>query len=276
MQLGIPIPIGIILANLYITYNGLKSPSFFSKHLFNTERILLFKESRRMLSSGFLHNDWMHFFFNMLALYFFSGTVIYNVGPWLYLLIYFGSLIGGNLIALIVNKNNSSYSAVGASGAVSGIVFSSIVIAPLSWISIYFIPMPAILFGIIYTIYTIYGIKSKKDNIGHEAHLGGGLFGMLLLIFCSQNLGQESYLALAIIALPSFAFLLYIIRKPHVLLLDKSVKKDLYSRAVEYGYNQQKNIQQNEIDEILDKVNKRGINKLSKKDRKKLDDFSQL
>lgn len=276
MHIGILIPIGIILINLYTTYNGLKSPSFFSKHLFNTERILLFKESRRMLSSGFLHNDWIHFFFNMLALYFFSGTVIYNVGPWLYLFIYCGSLIGGNLIALIVNKNNSSYSAVGASGAVSGIVFSSIVIAPFSWISIYFIPMPAILFGVVYTIYTIYGIKSKKDNIGHEAHLGGGLFGMLLLTICSQNLGQESYWTLTIIALPSFAFLFYIIRKPHVLLLDKNVKKELYSRAIEYDYNQQKNIQQNEIDEILDKVSNRGINKLSKKDKKKLDDFSQL
>lgn len=217
----------------------------------------------------------MHFIFNMLALFFFASSVERVTGTYLFLFIYFGSLMGGSLLALYLHKNHSDYRAVGASGAVSGIVFSAIFIAPFAWIRVYLIPMPALLFGLIYTIYSIYGIKSQKDDIGHDAHLGGGIIGMLLTGFCAPQLFIHNYYVLLLIALPTIVFITLIIKKPEILLIKKGDKKIFERRSIEYSYNEQKSIEADEIDAILDKINKKGLGKLNKKEKRKLDELSK-
>jgi membrane associated rhomboid family serine protease len=136
-----------------------------------------------MISSGFLHVDMGHLFFNMVTLWFFAPLVLAYLGNWTFVLVYMGSLIFGNLLTLLFNKNNYSYRAVGASGAVTGVLYSAILLQPDMMLGIFFvIPIPAYLFGILYLLYSIYGMKSQNDNIGHSAHFGGAVGGYVITL----------------------------------------------------------------------------------------------
>src|SRR5690348_1066637 len=124
------VSVSLLLITVYTSYRGMKSISFFNQFSFQVDRILLHKEYGRLFSSGFLHVDWMHLIFNMAALSAFADGIELLLGIPKLLLIYFGSLLGGNLLALFINRNNSAYTAVGASGAVSGLVYGSIALFP--------------------------------------------------------------------------------------------------------------------------------------------------
>jgi len=123
----------------------------------------------------------------MFALYSF-GTILEKffisnfgqiTGSLDFFLIYFISLLSGSLLTVIFHFNNPDYVAVGASGAVSGIVFSFILFFPTSTVGVFFIPMPAFVFAFLYVAVSVYGMKSKFGNIGHEAHLGGAIGGVI-------------------------------------------------------------------------------------------------
>src|ERR1044072_8305032 len=113
---------GVLLVTCFISYKGMTDPRYFARYSFQIDGILVHKEYKRLISSGFLHSGWMHFIFNMLAMYSFSAPLesALGIGPLLGL--YFGSLMGGNLLALYIHRNHADYTAVGASGAVSGMV----------------------------------------------------------------------------------------------------------------------------------------------------------
>ena len=173
-------PIIIGITGLF-TYLGLQNRIFMERYIFNPRYVLNNKEYHRLVSSAFLHFDWQHFAFNMLTLYFFGSDIENYLGFAQLLLLYFMSIIGGNLLALFFHRNHQ-YQAVGASGGVFGILFSAIFLFPDSSIYLMFIPipMPSWLFALLYLGYTFWGIKSGKDNIGHDAHLGGALVGILV------------------------------------------------------------------------------------------------
>ncbi|MET0945982.1 MAG: rhomboid family intramembrane serine protease, partial [Flavobacterium sp.] len=160
-------------------------------------------EQIRMLSSGFLHVDMMHLIFNMLTLWFFAPVVIEWLGTISFVLIYFGSLIFGSLLTMLFHKNDYSYRAVGASGAVTGILYSAILLQPDMMLGIFFvIPMPAYLFGILYLLYSIYGMKAKNDNIGHTAHFGGAIGGYLITLVKEPSLIVDHSLMVILLAIP--------------------------------------------------------------------------
>lgn len=157
----------------------------FHKLKFNAYQIIHRKEWWRMITSGFLHVGWGHLFFNMLALYFFGDLVeqyfqIYwgATGKLLYFALYIISIPISSIYSLIKNRNNHYYNAVGASGAVSAILFASILI------SIYFffipIPIPGIIFGPLFLAYSHFMGRKNIDNIGHDAHFWGAIVGFLL------------------------------------------------------------------------------------------------
>ena len=172
----------IIAVTVLISYRGFNDLSFFRKFEFHVGSILK-GEQIRMISSGFLHVDMGHLFFNMVTLWFFAPLVLANLGNWTFVLVYLGSLIFGNLLTLLFNKNNYSYRAVGASGAVTGVLYSAILLQPDMMLGLFFvIPIPAYLFGILYLLYSIYGMKSKNDNIGHSAHFGGAVGGYVITL----------------------------------------------------------------------------------------------
>jgi len=136
--------------------------------------------------------------------------------------------------------------------------------------------LPGWLFGLLYIALTIYGVRSKRDNIGHEAHLGGAIIGMLVAIALRPSALLENYITILIIAVPTLIFIYLIITRPHLLLIDNlffKTHKNYYS--VDHKYNESQAQKQQEIDKILDKISKRGINSLSQKEKKMLKDFSK-
>ena len=193
----------IIAANVLFSYKGFNDLSFFKKYEFHIGSIRA-GEQIRMLSSAFLHGDWNHLFFNMLTLYFFAPVVIDHFGNLTFLLIYLTSLISGSLLTLIMHKNDFSYRAIGASGAVMGVLYSAILIYPTMSLYLFFIPIPipAYVFGIGYLLYSIYGMRAKNDNIGHTAHFGGAIGGYLITIIEEPSMLTNNILMVILLAIP--------------------------------------------------------------------------
>ncbi|MGE5943539.1 MAG: rhomboid family intramembrane serine protease [Flavobacteriales bacterium] len=206
------ITIVIIAANVIISYKGYGDFSFFEKYKFQVGPIQR-GEKVRMFSSGFLHVDTQHLLFNMLTLYFFAGAVIGYLGQFNFILIYTASLLFGSLLSLYFHKDEYYYSAVGASGAVTGILYSAILLNPDMDLIIFFIPIPipAYIFGIGYLLYSIYGMKNRIGNIGHDAHFGGAIGGYVVTLLLSPWLFQTNLLMIGLLAIP--IVLLFILKK---------------------------------------------------------------
>lgn len=268
----------IIIVNIAFSYKGFTNEHFFASYKFEVDRVLINKDYLRLISSGFLHVNWTHLIFNMVSLYAFSGLLETQLGGLNFLLIYFVSLVGGNLLALFVHRHHGDYSAVGASGAVCGVIFASIALFPGLGIGFFGLPfsIPSWIYGILYVGYSIYGIKSSKDNIGHEAHLGGALAGMLLAIIIQPTALTENYLTILIIAVPTLVFIYLIITRPQLLLVDNfffRTHKKYYN--VDHKYIEAKVNKQKELDKLLDKISRKGIDSLSKKEKAKLEEYSK-
>ena len=199
--------LALIAITALISYKGFQDTLFFKQFQFHVGSIRA-GEQYRMITSGFLHGDLMHLIFNMYALYSFAPIVIAYFGTFTFVLAYFVSLLSGSFLTYYFNKNNYSYSAIGASGAVTGIVYAAILLEPGLNLYLFFIPIPipAYIFGIGYLLYSIYGMKAQNDGIGHAAHFGGAIGGFIFTIvkypeMITQNSYMVSLLALPIVIL---------------------------------------------------------------------------
>ena len=172
--------IAVIAANILVSLKGFKDYVFFERYKFNIGAIRSGQKDR-MLTSGFLHVDGSHLLLNMFTLYFFADVVIQWLGPVKFLIIYLISLVAGSLLALSFHKKEPYYSAVGASGAVTGVLYAAILLQPDMRLALMFIPIPfpAYILGIAYLMYSIYGMKKRLGNIGHTAHFGGAVGGYI-------------------------------------------------------------------------------------------------
>ena len=267
----------IVIINVIFSYKGLKDRAFFDKYSFEVERILVFKEYRRLITSGFLHVSWKHLIFNMISLIAFSFLLEADLGSTDFLLIYFGGLTGGNLLSLLIHRRTGDYSSVGASGAICGVIFACIALYPGMRINfLWLFPVPGWLYGIVYVLYAIYGIKSNNDNIGHDAHLGGALVGMLMAIMIEPQAMWANFAVIVAIAVPCVFFIYVIVTKPHLLLIDNFFYKQHHVFAdIDDKYNFERANRQKELDAILEKIHTKGINSLTKEERDKLERYSQ-
>ena len=195
--------LAIIAANGIFSYMGFKDESFFRKYEFHIGSIRA-GEQLRMFTAAFLHADIMHFVFNMYALYLFAPIVIGYMGGLGFLIVYIISLFGGSLLTYFLHKNDYGYRSIGASGAVTGIVYSAILLNP--GMEIWF--LPAYVFGIGYLLYSIYGMKAKNDNIGHTAHFGGAIGGYVYTIIREPSMLVDNLQTVTILAVP-IVILLY-------------------------------------------------------------------
>ncbi|MBT2160590.1 MULTISPECIES: rhomboid family intramembrane serine protease [Zobellia] len=199
----------VIAANVLVSLKGFNDTAFFERYKFGIGQILAGQKDR-MLTSGFLHVDISHLFFNMFTLYFFAPVVVNWFSSGKFIAIYFISLLAGSLLAIFFHKNEPNYSAVGASGAVTGVLYAAILLQPNMQLGIMFIPLPipAYVFGIGYLLYSIYGMKSRLGNIGHTAHFGGAIGGYVsTLLFMPQLLVNEP-LMVGLLALPIIILLI--------------------------------------------------------------------
>ena len=192
----------IIALTVLFSYKGFNDLLFFRKYEFHIGSIRA-GEQIRMISSGFLHADLGHLFFNMFTLYMFAPVVINFFGEFSFILIYMISLVFGSLLTLVMHKNDYNYRAIGASGAVTGIIYSAILLQPDMMLGLFYvIPIPAYLFGIGYLLYSIYGMKAKNDNIGHTAHFGGAIGGYLITILKEPAMLVDNTFMVLLLAIP--------------------------------------------------------------------------
>lgn len=190
-------------ANVLVSLRGFNDSVFFDRYKFSIGAIQS-GQRERTFTSGFLHVDISHLFFNMFTLYFFANVVINRFGSVKFLIIYFISLLAGSLLALFFHKDEPYYSAVGASGAVTGILYAAILLYPDMQLGIMFIPipLPAYVLGIAYLLYSIYGMKSRLGNIGHTAHFGGAIGGYVVTLLFKPELFVTDTFIVVLLAIP--------------------------------------------------------------------------
>lgn len=193
----------IIVINVIISYKGFDDYGFFERYKFNVGAIKR-GDQFRMFSSGFLHADRTHLLFNMITLFFFADRVVFHLGQVNFLAVYVGSLVLGSLMSYYFHKDEYHYSAVGASGAVMGIVYAAILLDPNMRINVF---IPGYVFGIGYLIYSIYGMKNRIGNIGHDAHFGGAVGGYLITLIMKPSLFETQPVMVFVLAIPIIVLL---------------------------------------------------------------------
>lgn len=265
----------LILTGL-TTYKAFSDESYYESNIFDVEKILLNKEYKRLFTSGFLHGSWLHYGFNMITLLAFSLSLEMLFGVPQFMIIYLCALIGGNLFALYIHRNHPDYRALGASGAISGIVLSSIVLFPESKISLILIPIEfsSWVFALLFIVISILGIKSQRDNIGHEAHLGGGIVGVLVTIALKPSILMANWWIILLVLIPTIVFLWLIIRNPAFLLVDNYWgfnKASVPSFNISKDKTLTKREKEEQLNELLDKIRDKGMSSLSNKEKKKLE-----
>ncbi|HAM98103.1 MAG TPA: rhomboid family intramembrane serine protease [Marinilabiliales bacterium] len=177
----------IVIGTAVFSIVAFNQPELMYKYNFNAYQVIHRKQWYRLFTHAFLHANWEHLIINMLVLYSFGQALEYYFYAYigeniigLYLLVYFGAIVASSIASLIKEKDNYHYNAVGASGAVSAITFACIFFEPTHKILFMaFIPIPGIVFGILYLVYSWYMGKRNADNIGHDAHFWGAVFGFI-------------------------------------------------------------------------------------------------
>jgi len=183
-----------------VSYMCFQNIQLFRRLDFSPYRVYHNKEYYRFLTHAFVHADWIHLIVNMLVFFSFGRYVevifdqLQNTGYILsgklsYLVLYFGGVVVASVSTMLKQKDNPDYAAVGASGAVSAVLFTSIFFSPMDKIYFYgIIPMPGIVFGVLYLVYSSYMSRKQQDNVNHEAHLWGAVYGFIFPILIEPGL----------------------------------------------------------------------------------------
>lgn len=206
----------VIVANLLISVIALFNHQFFEQHIFSVRDILHSNEYSRIFTAGFLHANFLHLFFNMFALFSFGRVIAYQFGALRFLILYLGALILSNLFSLVMHRKDLQYRAVGASGAVSAVIYSAIILNPTGGISFIFFPVaiPSWIFGMLFLLISMFGMSHGLGRIGHDAHFAGSILGVIITIIYIPWIIRYEYLVISAILVPSLIFLLILAFKP--------------------------------------------------------------
>lgn len=191
----------LIIAISVMSFAAFNQREIMYRFQLNPWSIVHRKQYLRTILHGFLHVDWTHLLVNMFVLYSFGHAVLIYFGYYLpgwtevrFLIFFLSALPISALYSIIKYKDNANYNAVGASGAVSAVVFASIFFDPYRFIYLFaIIPIPGIVFGVIYLAYSAYMSKKQVDNVGHDAHFWGAVYGMLFPILSDPSLIQHFF-----------------------------------------------------------------------------------
>lgn len=179
-----PVACVIGAITLIVTVIAFYNEDVFDKLILQPYNVSRGKKIYTLITSGLIHVDIMHLLFNGMTFYFFAFQLEAILGHWQFGLLYVVSLILSDLPSVAKHKNDLWYRSLGASGAISAVVFSAILFNPLGKMGLLFIPVqiPAVLFGILYLIYCSYASKKGQGNINHDAHLFGALSGIMITV----------------------------------------------------------------------------------------------
>jgi membrane associated rhomboid family serine protease len=188
----------IIVITAIVSMLCFQNQDLFMKLRFSPYMVKNKNQTYRFLTHAFVHADWMHLFVNMFVLLSFGRIVeayfeqvFEGKAMVYYIILYLGGILFSTLPSYWKHQHDPAYSAVGASGAVSAVLFSSILFAPLSGIYLMFIPIPipAFVFGFLYLAYEAYSARKASDNIGHDSHFWGAMYGVIITLMLNFNIG---------------------------------------------------------------------------------------
>lgn len=179
-----PVASLILLFTVVTSIYAFNDPTLYGKFMLHPYSVYRKNKLYTLITSGMIHSDWMHLIFNMMTFFFFAFTLEAQIGSFKFGLVYFASLILSDIPTIFRHKDDFWYNSLGASGAISGVLFSFILFYPLMPLYIFFIPIgiPAVLFGGLYLLYCVYASKQSRDNINHDAHFFGALTGIIITI----------------------------------------------------------------------------------------------
>lgn len=189
------ITIAIIIITCLISFTSFSRPEQIDKLSFWPFMVSSKREYYRFLTSGFVHADFTHLLFNMITLYFF-GQAVESIFSQLFgsklhfILLYVLGLILPDISTYFKHKDNYGYRSIGASGAVSAVLFSAILFSPWAKILVFFIPMPAIVYGVLFLAYSVYMSRRGGDGINHDAHFWGAILGLIFPLIFRPELGK--------------------------------------------------------------------------------------
>lgn len=262
----------IIVLTTFCSFVGFHDPAFTEKFIFAPTEILACKQYYRLFTSAFLHADFNHLLTNMVSLYLFGSVMEVFVGSGEFLLIYFASIVGGSLLSLWLHRNHE-YRAYGASGGVCGVVFSFIALFPRGEILAHMIiPIPAWAYGILFLIGSYIALRRGRDNIGHDAHIGGAIIGLWTtgaLQTWAVRLNLKWFLLLSAV---SMALFIYFLKNPMMLPLSSFTVK--WPGRQTRRAAPQKRMESRDVDAILDKISRDGVGSLTPEERALLDRVS--
>lgn len=190
-------PVACIIAaiTLIVTFIAFYNEDFYNKLILQPYNVSRGKNVYTVITSGFIHADWMHLLFNGLTYYFFAFGLERTFGHWQFGVLYMLSLVLSDLPSVVKHKNDFWYRSLGASGAISAVVFSYIMYNPLNSMYLMFlpIPIPAIIFGVLYLVYCSYASKRGIGNINHDAHFFGALSGVMITILLAHQVVPDFF-----------------------------------------------------------------------------------
>ena len=179
-----PVASLIFIFTLVTSIYAFNDSSLYGKFMLHPYSVYRKQNVYTLITSGLIHGSWMHLIFNMFTFYFFAFTLESTIGSIPFAIIYFVGLILSDIPSVFKHKNDFHYHSLGASGAISAVLFSYILFYPLNTLMIFPLPIPiwAALFGVLYLVYSYYMSKSSRDNINHDAHLFGAITGIIVTI----------------------------------------------------------------------------------------------
>lgn len=266
----------ITLAIFLISIRGFMEPLFTEKYLFDTAQIGRGKGYYRFISSGFLHGDYWHLIFNLLCFYSFASALEEYGALWVMVTVFISSIIGGNILSYLIHRKYE-YRALGASGGVSGVIFAYVFLFPGSSIGAILLPfsIPSFLYALLFIVISIWGIRTQRDNIGHDAHLGGALVGVLVTTLFKPSIVVESPVLYSAVILICAIFFIYLYRRRGLLLMTSEpfsgIREQVQKVKKQHKRKKERHITLT-VDEILLKVSREGMHSLTKKERAQLRD----
>jgi membrane associated rhomboid family serine protease len=259
-----------IVATVVVSLKAFRDSALTEKLIFEPRPILAYREYHRLLSSGLLHLDANHLIWNMLTLFLFGRGVEAAYGAPVFLVIYIGSIAGGSALSLWLHRHHE-YRALGASGGVCGILFAWILLFPGGAIFLFFIPIgiPGWAYAIGYLAYSFIAMKHGWGNVGHDAHIGGAVAGLLLAAAIEPRAVAQSPWMFATLMGAGGLMVLYLWKNPLMLPL-KIVFSEWRGRS---GARPRRPLRpkEDEVNVVLEKVSRSGIQSLSAKERRILE-----
>lgn len=179
-----PVASIIFVFTIITSIYAFNDPGLFGKFMLHPYSVSRKHKVYTLVTSGLIHADWMHLIFNMMTFFFFAFQLEAMIGSWQFGVVYFMGLILSDIPSVIKHKNDMWYNSLGASGAISAVLFSYILFKPFSSMIIFPLPIPiwAIIFGPLYLLYCVYASRQSRDNINHDAHFFGALAGLIVTV----------------------------------------------------------------------------------------------